>query len=57
MHMEGIVNKLIQKEFSSEFDGYETDFVLVMGYKDSKKDLNFHKPKTRLPQKDIFIAI
>ena len=54
--MESIEKNLIQIEFS-ELDGYEADLVSVMGYKKSEKDYSFHKPKSRLPQKDIFIAI
>ncbi len=55
--MEGIDIALVNKEFSSELDGYQCDVALAIGYHHPEEDFNAKLPKSRLALKDVLVRI
>lgn len=55
--MEGIDPELVNKEFSSELDGYQCDVALAIGYHHKEEDFNSKLPKSRLSMEDVLTRI
>ena len=55
--MEGVDSELINKEFSTELDGYECHVALAIGYHNPEEDYNAKLPKSRLAAEEVVITL
>ncbi|MCB4776599.1 MAG: hypothetical protein LGB73_07520, partial [Sulfurovum sp.] len=55
--LEGIDIERVNKEFAKEFDGYQCDVALAIGYRNENEDYNAVLPKSRRKMEDIITHI